>query len=131
MSEPRRIMQTEFGKSGNCQSACLAMMLGCHLDEVPNFSALEGGNAEKFAAQGKWLNERGLWLFNVAKWAGMPWPPPKGYYIAGGPSPRGLAHSVIYKDGELWHDPHPDGGGITEVTDVDLILPLDFRPSLP
>jgi len=130
IAEPQRIMQTEFGKLGNCQSACLAMMLGCELSEVPNFSAIDVTDNQKYAAQSAWLRERGLWITTIVKWQSLPWPPPHGYYIAGGASPRGFRHSVIYKDGALWHDPHPSGEGIDEVQDVDLILPLGFRSAL-
>lgn len=130
VAEPKRIMQTEFGPHGNCQSACLAMMLGFELSEVPNFASIDGSNNEKYRAQGAWLHENGLWLMTVVKWQALPWPPSHGYYIAGGTSPRGYRHSVIFKDGNLWHDPHPDGTGIGEVEDVDLLLPLGFNPSL-
>jgi hypothetical protein len=129
-SEPARIMQTEFGPQGNCQSACLAMMLGCDIAEVPNFAAVAGDANDKAAAMSAWLRRRGLWSIAFVKWQGLPWPPPYGFYIASGVSPRGYRHTVIYRDGELWHDPHPEGGGIDEVQDIDLILPLGFRPAL-
>lgn len=129
--EPKRIMQTELGPKGNCQSACLAMMLGCDLEAVPNFNELYGHDADEYAKQlQSWLMDRGLWIITFIPWQGVPWPPRHGYYIAGGTSARDLRHAVIYKDGRLWHDPHPDGIGIEEVTDFDLILPLDFRPAL-
>jgi len=128
VAEPRKIMQTEFGKNGNCQSACLAMMLGLELSDVPNFSALDCDDNGKYKAQGDWLRERGLCIVTIVKWQALPWPIRYGFYIAGGVSPRGFRHSVIYKDGELWHDPYPEGGGIEDVQDIDLILPTDFRP---
>lgn len=37
------------------------------------------------------------------------------YYMAWGDSPRGLLHSVIYCDGKLVHDPHPEGGGVNPI----------------
>jgi|ERR1043166_7082799 hypothetical protein len=129
MSEPKRIMQTELGPAGNCQSACLAMMLGCDLAEVPNFAALHPDPNEYKAAMSAWLGARGLFIVTFVRWQGAPWPP-RGFYIAGGVSPRGNRHAVIIKDGELWFDPHPDGGGIVAIDDIDLILPLGFRPAL-
>lgn len=129
--EPRRIMQTEFGRLGNCQSACLAMMLGCELADVPNFAALGNGNAGScYRLQSAWLAERGLQLLTIVKYQALPWPPLRGFYIAGGVSPRGYRHAVVYSDGALWHDPHPDGGGIAELDDVDFVVPLAFRPAL-
>jgi len=124
---PRKIDQTVMGRYGNCQSACLAMLLGAELSEVPNFAQLaqDQGNAAAYTAQGEWLRERGWTLLTVAPWQGLPWPPAHGYYIAGGASPRGFRHAVIFKDGELWHDPHPSRGGIANVDDVDLLYPLN------
>lgn len=34
------------------------------------------------------------------------------YVMIGGESPRGNNHVVIAADGEIIHDPHPDGGGL-------------------
>lgn len=125
MTEPQKIDQTEFGPHGNCQSACLAMLLGVPLAEVPNFAAMEGDDNGKYVAQARWLHERGWALITIVNWQALPWPPTKGYYIAGGTSPRGLRHGVIYKDGKLWHDPHPSRGGIASVDDIDLLYPLN------
>lgn len=131
MIEPRRIMQTVIGPQGNCQSACLAMLLGLDLAAVPNFN--DGGPPHEFGQrQLAWLAARGLYSMTFTKWEGggfFSFPPP-GYFITGGVSPRGNRHAVIYRDGELWHDPHPEGGGLIEVQDVDFILPLGFRPAL-
>ena len=122
---PRKVTQTQTGPDGNCQSACLSMLLGIPLADIPNFT-LAGDDDACFAAQQKWLAERGWGIVTIGakgpffkKWFG------KGYTLAGGTSPRGLPHAVIYKDGELWHDPHPDGTGITEVTEVDILWPLN------
>jgi hypothetical protein len=123
-AEPKRVMQTELGPRGNCQSACLAMLLGLELSEVPNFAVSD----ETWEQQASWLLARGLWRLTVVPWQGLPWPPAHGFYIAGGVSPRGHRHSVIYRAGELWHDPHPEGGGIQEVQEVDLLLPAAFAP---
>jgi hypothetical protein len=126
-------MQTEFGPTGNCQSACLAMLLGVSLSDVPNFAAMDGDDNLKYIAQAKWLHDRGWALITIVKWQTLPWPPTKGFYIAGGVSPRGNRHSVIYHDGELWHDPHHNGGGIKSVDDIDILYQLQpfgrrFKP---
>jgi hypothetical protein len=47
-----------------------------------------------------------------------------GYMICAGQSPRDRLHAVIYKDGKLWHDPNPAGGGIASVEYIDFIYPL-------
>jgi hypothetical protein len=48
-----------------------------------------------------------------------------GYLICAGTSPRDRLHAVIYKDGKLWHDPNPAGGGIAYVEYIDFIYPLN------
>jgi hypothetical protein len=122
MSEPQRIDQTEFGELGNCMSACLAMMLGLRIDEVPNFSAMNLTDNQKYKAMQEWLLNLGYQLltFEAAGLLHML----RGYCIAGGASPRGFFHAVIIKDGVLWHDPHPDRSGINKVGEIDLLIPL-------
>jgi len=40
-----------------------------------------------------------------------------GFYIVGGGSPRSIpaGHAVVFKNGEMVHDPHPDGTGIVSI----------------
>lgn len=38
-------------------------------------------------------------------------------YMASGKSSRGVDHVVIYKNGKLFHDPHPSGEGLVELWD--------------
>lgn len=38
---------------------------------------------------------------------------PDTLYMVTGLSPRGVGHVVIYRNGEMIHDPHPDNGGVT------------------
>lgn len=125
MSEPRKVDQDQFGPLGNCQSACLATLLGLPLSDVPNWTAMECGDAHKFAAMHEWLRGYGWGLVTVARGDMPEWPPRHGYFICGGDSPRGLYHAVIYRDGELWHDPHPDRGGIASCDTIDVLYPLN------
>lgn len=37
------------------------------------------------------------------------------FYTASGISPRGVNHIVIYQNGKLFHDPHPEGGGVIDI----------------
>lgn len=120
---PRRIDQSEFGARDNCQSACLAMLLGLELDQVPNFT-LAGEDNACYRAQAEWLAARGWALLTIVPYQALPWPPARGWYIAGGVSPRGHRHSVLFHNGEPWHDPHPDRGGISSVQDIDILMPL-------
>ena len=123
MKEPKKIDQTEFGELGNCMSACLAMILGRDLSEVPNFTSMNLADWERYKVMQEWLNEEGFQLLTFNAWRGDLWPP-KGFHIAGGETSRGFLHAVIIKDGKLWHDPHPSREGIKEIQTVDLLIPL-------
>lgn len=48
---------------------------------------------------------------------------PGEYLFVAGMSPRGVMHQVIYRDGVLWHDPHPSHDGLVDVQSV-----LAWRP---
>jgi hypothetical protein len=118
-AEPVKVLQTEFGELGNCQSACLATLLGLPIDQVPNWTALTTfSDNEKYRAMQQWLRERGWHLFTVNAI------PQHGYCIAGGKAARGLYHAVIYKDGAPWHDPMPGGGGLISADEADLLVPI-------
>jgi len=122
--------QTEFsdkdkGTKGNCLSACLANLLSIDLTLIPNFAYL--GDAW-FPAFSSFLKENGYrfkgtyYFSSISDQASMgTWEDLlkinegiNGVYITAGPSPRleGVGHAVLYKDGNLLHDPHPSREGI-------------------
>jgi hypothetical protein len=118
----RPVRQTKFyveGVSrGNCQQAATASLLGLELDEVPNFMEQPEGFWQSFYA---FLKRRGLYAFELGpNWA------PDCYYLAYGPSSRGVSHAVVYRDGELAFDPHPSDEGIEEVKSITLIVPIEY-----
>ena len=124
-----KIMQTKFGVGGNCQSATIATLLGIQIDEVPDFwencdltegcDDFENGRIynENFncfiknfgltsISLGVSAGDHSEWINSVSRqMAGIP-------LLVNGLSPRGFMHSVIWMDGELYHDPHPEGGGV-------------------
>ena len=120
-----KIFQDKFGLGGNCQSAVLASLLELPIDSVPWFSHDLGDDCtlsmenraeifyeridvflEKYGYELNWyiptddFNE-----FLKKECNGIP-------YQVCGKSPRGYNHVVIYLDGEMVHDPHPEGGGV-------------------
>ena len=126
----KKVMQTKLGLGGNCEGATLATLLGLELSEIPDFwegidikttDTDESGviyqeNLNSFLKQHgyKMLNlgvtkdpsERDQQcVTDISKHLGIK-------HIVAGISPRGYMHSVIYENGELWHDPHPEGGGV-------------------
>lgn len=113
------IQQTKFGKRfGNCFEACIASIFEISLYEAPDLSIYGSLWWVYFT---DWCHERGLHPVDLLigtdtfSWVG------DGYYIVSGPSPRiKYLHAVVYKDGQMVHDPHPSGDGILEATHITL-----------
>ena len=114
--------QTIFdNKKGNCFAACVASILEVPLVDVPNFCALKG---DWYSPTQDWLvANHGMSLVNlkVENWAGGEnWAEIfdylRGCYcILNGKSPRGeWEHSVIVRNGEIVHDPHPSKDGLAD-----------------
>ncbi|MBO3760337.1 hypothetical protein [Ciceribacter sp. L1K22] len=115
--------QTQFageGVGGNCVQASVASILDLPLSAVPHFLEAAPTPSEWELAFWDWCEERGIglirrsgeWIFD-------------GYYLASGPSPRGVNHMVVYRDGVLAHDPHPSRAGVLEVRQTWVLAPLD------
>ncbi len=109
--------QTAFGKpNGNCFQAALASLLELPLGEVPHVVV----HADWFDRLTAWALGQGVELVPLdTAWT------PRGYYLASGPAARGLAHTCVYRDGVLAHDPHPDRSGLRSVEDHLVVVPLD------
>jgi len=98
--------------NGNCYAACLASLLDLPLWMVPPFEDMFG-RGDWRARTDEWLSR----LFNskLVRTEGHETSQLPEYYIANGPGKRGVHHSVIYHDGQLAHDPHPENSGLLEV----------------
>jgi len=46
------------------------------------------------------------------------------FWIASGPSERGLQHACVYSNGSLLFDPHPSNAGLLEVLHWTVLVPL-------
>lgn len=131
------VMQTRVWRGqepherGNCLPACIASILELDSAEAV-LQVQEYFNSHDFKHQehefsnwydllDAWLEGRGISLSSHgAQYA----PETNWYYIAGGKSPRGISHAVVYQNGQLVHDPHPDGGGILEATHFYTLEPM-------
>jgi len=113
------VTQTRLGApDGNCLEAAIATLLQIPIDAVPDLRAVNGHLPEaarwelarrRRPVLQRWLASHGLRLVG-----GSGFPPPEhaGWYIASGPGPRGLRHAVVYSQGQLAWDPHPDRTGL-------------------
>ena len=100
--------------NGDCGAACLATLFGVPLHQVPN---LDHDGWEDTVSE--WAARFGLWVLNVSPWSTQGGPP--GFALAGVQSRRGdWMHCVIFKDGELFHDPNPDRASHPPYTVADV-----------
>lgn len=98
--------------NGNCFAACLASLLDLPLWMIPPF--------EDMFARGSWRKRCDEWLIQfygqiMVRTDGHDLKDKPEFYIANGPSARGVDHSVIYSNGILVHDPHYSNEGIKTV----------------
>ncbi|MEG1707107.1 MAG: hypothetical protein RR285_00175 [Acinetobacter sp.] len=142
----KKVMQTVTGLGGNCEGATIATLLGLNIEDIPSFwegidvkkprpsdGTIYQFNLNDFLRQHgyKMLNlgvtkdptEQDInWVIGVSKAIGA-------RHLVAGISPRGHMHSVIYEDGKLWHDPHPEGGGVIPCQ-ICLLVPLFNDPNI-
>ena len=126
---PRKVDQTilhgDPKRPGNCYAACVATVLGVPLAEVPHIVELGmqlNGTDDKvawWALTVGFMAARGYWPVQLDSLADAE---PGELVLVGGPSPRGVSHQTIYRDGELWHDPHPSRAGLVSIYTDDLIV---------
>lgn len=126
------------GPPGNCFAACLASLLEISIDEVPQPTISDrgvwsapGGYWERIAT---FLHKRGLHMVEIDRdlskqneYSSAAYLESPGLlWIATGFSPRGnFLHSVVCRDLEIVHDPHPDRTGIEGVIKAAYLVPLD------
>ena len=133
------------GRPGNCYQAAIASVLELPLDDVPHFATFAD---DWFKQSEPWFRQRGMIrsFYNEQALKDLAWPlflaPGADFWgdrvsrivgaLGAGPSPRGPFRHVVVLDpntGDMIHDPHPSGAGVTEVDELELILALDGDPS--
>lgn len=120
----------ENGKYGNCFQAALATLLGLPLEEVPHFG--DGGwRANAFEKVQEFLRPRGQALLPLTPMQVQHFKDfhlYRCYHLAEGFTDRfngEVAHTVVYKNGELFHDPHPDKTGLKEADMFYILIALE------
>ena len=109
----KKVLQTDLTpEGGNCFSACIASVLEIGINEVPNVAK----DFAWFQIMDEFVNKYGYGLYLMERkeipvsdiWC------KHAYIIANGQSPRheNRTHSVVYKNGKMVHDPHPDNIGL-------------------
>lgn len=115
------IHQPDIGIHGDCYRTVISCLLDLPRDDVPHFLHDNPDWMEFKNRVEAFLQTYGLCLFSISiksedfddflinqsKVIND-----KTVFVVFGLSPRHINHAVIYKGGEMIHDPHPDGGGL-------------------
>jgi len=117
-------------KTGDCMRACVASVFEIPIEKVPNF--MEDGFDNYNSKLQRWCDKMGMRSLDLAFESqdiakdcleNM-------YVIAVGRSPRGTndkeRHGVVWKDGKIVHDPHPDKNGLDGMpTAFTVFIPIN------
>lgn len=124
---PARLIQTE---SDNCWQTCVAALLGIDPSLLPDQHAIHGerghyGNELRAYL----LKHHDLTLALVEAHAFPAVRPASAFHLITCETVRtspenDVWHSVIGKDGELWHDPHPSQAGMTKALKWEFLVPF-------
>jgi hypothetical protein len=129
-----KLHDPDNGVRGNCYAACIASLLELPLEDVPAFEDMYNSGKEKWKWFGiflKFLQGKGYEFHGTGKPSQIRDPyfarGVDGYVMAYGESPRDskVTHAVIYKDGEMVHDPHPSRDGIVKLHGFDMVEPIE------
>jgi hypothetical protein len=115
--------QTQFagqGAGGDCVRASLASILELSIAEVPHFLEIAAQPSHWEIEFVEWLEALGIGVWREEGHYVF-----DGFYLASGPAERGVSHMVVYRNGELAHDPHPSRAGLIDVAWSRMLVPLD------
>lgn len=125
----------------DCWPTCIEMITGLDRAVFP-LPRDFGEGWEHEAAVEQVLFERGYAIYKAHRWIKSIGngnvrvkpiaQPPFGWSIGTGPSliTGGSQHSVVCRDGEVWHDPHPKRPAVADIDHYEIILPLLGRGPL-
>lgn len=124
-----KLHDPEKGIRGNCMVACYANYLNIPIENCPAFEELFSctkPNGFWWDCVLLWWERMGYSYQYCTDKKDLPEIVFNGLYFVSGISPRNseINHLVIYKKGELFFDPHPDGTGIVKGTERSFEYPL-------
>ncbi len=121
----KKTIQTKLhnppNQNGNCLAAALDCFIDCGIENIPTFEdmmdhKIETENSPSWVtACSRFLNKKG-W-----EWGSLDGHT-DGYYLVIGKTVRGFDHICVYKDGKLWHDPHPSNSGLVTETHFEYLI---------
>lgn len=95
-------------KRGNCFPTVIACIMDLESPEDAVQIQEFYDDKEWFIILLNWLESRGWYYKQLSGHLND-----GSYYFVTGETDRGSTHICIYKNGKLYHDPHPEGKGLT------------------
>jgi len=120
-----KLYDAEKGLRGNCMVATYANFLGLKISDCPAFEELFActkPNGFWYSCVELWWKHHGYEIFHAKNKSEIPLE--CEYYFAYGISNRDVMHQVIYKNGELFFDPHPSNDGILTEEGFEYVIKL-------
>ena len=124
----KKVYQTKFGKTGNCLHACLATLLGLSIADLPDVDTYDW-QIRLDLLQNYLIEHHELYILTSTTTEEISKLTYGSIIIVCGETSRGLMHAVLYQDGKLYHDPHPDNIGIDKIQECDSLVKY-FKESL-
>lgn len=122
-----KVIQTKYGEEGNCFAACIASLFEVEIDDIPFLADFQDWNEYLSVLNSTLRNKFGVILFygEFKDWDDyIKENYIDSHYIVSGDSNKGLEHAVIYKNGELFHNPNNLGTEIINIKHVYVFLKL-------
>ena len=123
----KKLNQTKYGEEGNCFAACIASLFEVEIADIPFLAEYKNWDEylnvlnsilrnkfEVILLHGEFKDWEDYLKENYID----------SYYIVSGDSNKGLEHAVIYKNGELFHNPNNLGTEIINIKHVYVFLKL-------
>ena len=118
------LTQTRFKtkyQRGNCFPTVIACLLGLNNPEdVPQFQELYDNEDECwYCILIDFLEEKGYKLVSLENHQYD-----DSIYMVSGNTERNIKHVCLYKNGKLYHDPHPSGSGLISEYKYEILVKL-------
>jgi len=123
----KKLNQTKYGEEGNCFAACIASLFEVEIADIPFLAEYKNWDEYLNVLNSILRNKFEVILLHgeFKGWADyLKENYIDSYYIVSGDSNKGLEHAVIYKNGELFHNPNNLGTEIINIKHVYVFLKL-------
>lgn len=120
----RKLTQTRLHVPGKVKGNCFPTVIACFMDLESPEDAFQ--IQEHYNDEDGWVDKLIRWLFERDwEWGNLNGHQyDDSHYLVIGNTNRSktVKHVCIYRNGKLWHDPHPDGTGLTTETNFEYLI---------